>query len=97
MKYALRGQERIDLIQEVGANGLLLFEYYLRMASIENIEITDQDAANYFGWNIHTAKRWRRALTKAGWYASEQARASTGTRIFLYYLGKEEVAKARNQ
>lgn len=94
-KFSLRRHERLDLIKEVGAHGLLLFEMYLRMASIENVELTDEDAANYFGWNIHTASRYRRALIKGGWLHVEKATASSGQKIVLYYLGKDEVQTAQ--
>ena len=97
MKYSLRAQERIDLINEVGVNALVLFEYYLRMASIENVEINDEDAAAYFGWNVHTAARWRRALIKHKWFLMEKAKSHGGTKVYLYYLGKDEVAKHENQ
>ena len=94
-KFTLRKQERWDLIREIGEHGLVLFEMYLRMAAIENIELTDEDAAIYFGWNIHTASRYRRALVKGGWLHVEKARSSNGQLIVLYYLGKDEVSAAK--
>ncbi len=96
MKYSLKAQERIDLIEDTGVHGLVLFEYYLRMASVENVEITDENAAEYFGWNIHTAKRWRRKLIKAGWVYMDKARAPNGDYVFRYFLGKSEVTRSRS-
>ncbi len=95
MKYAIRGKERIAIVEEAGVNGLVLFEYYLRMASIENVEITDRSAAEYFGWGIHTAKRARIRLQNTGWVLMDRARSARGESVYLYYLGKDEVKEAR--
>lgn len=95
LKYGLRKEERLQLITEIGLQGLVLFEYYLRLASIEEAKITDEGAAEYFGWNIHTARRYRRELTNHGWVHTEKARLSNGHVIIVYYLGKEEVSRAK--
>jgi hypothetical protein len=97
MKYSLRRDERIALIEDAGLHGLVLFEFYLRLASIEDIEISDQAAADYFGWNLHTARRYRRLLVKKDWIHTEKAKLSNGHKIVLYYLGKEEVNKAKQR
>lgn len=96
MKYALRSDERKALIQETSVNGLVLFEYYLRMASVGNIELGDDtQAAEYFGWSPHTAARWRRELTKTGWFHMEKAKLPSGKNAYVYYLGKDPVAEVR--
>jgi hypothetical protein len=95
LKYSVSREERLALIQEVGVYGLVLFEYFLRMASIEDIEITDETAAEYFGWNLHTAARWRRALIKAGWFHSAAGKVSNGNKVHLYYLGKAAVIEGQ--
>lgn len=97
LKYALRQDERKALIKETGLHGLVLFEYYLRMASVDDIELTDEGAAEYFGWNIHTARRYRRALVNTGWFHTERATTADGKSIFLYYLGKEYVTQAKTK
>lgn len=93
-KYPLKNKERKDLIKEVGVHGLVLFEYYLRLAAVGTRLITDEAAAEYFGWNIHTAARWRRALVKAGWFHATRLKGD-GQTGYVYYLGKEETKKAR--
>ena len=96
MRYALNQDERRQLVKEVGTNGLVLFEYYLRMASVGTVELGDDDkAADYFGWTTHTARRWRQQLSKTGWYHSERATLPSGKRTYVYYLGKEQVAAAK--
>lgn len=91
LKYALGHSERKSLIKEIGIHALVLFEYYLRLASTENAAITDEAAAEYFDWSPHTAKRHRLSLMKAGWVAIEKARLGNGRRMEVYYLGKDEV------
>ena len=73
----------------------MLFEYYLRMAAVEDVELTDEDAAKYFGWGTHTAKRARLALQRTGWVLLDKARSPRGEKVFLYYLGKDEVKQAK--
>ena len=94
MKYALRETERKALISEVGVHGLVLFEYYLRMASVEGMELTDDVAADYFGWSVATTGRWRRELIKEGWFHADNARLKNGEKVIVYYLGKTEVSRA---
>jgi predicted transcriptional regulator len=94
LKYALGHTERRQLIKEVGIHGLVLFEYYLRLASTENALIDDEAAAEYFEWKRPTAKRHRLSLSQAGWIAFERARLSNGRRVHVYYLGKDEVEAA---
>ena len=93
-KYALTHHERKTLIRDAGIHCLVLFEYYLRLASTENTIISDDDAAEYFDWSRDTAKRWRRRLQNTGWVAIEKASLNNGRKVQVYYLGKEEVANA---
>jgi hypothetical protein len=96
LKYALRADERVTLVSEVGVHGLVLFEYFLRMASIGTIDLKDDNsAATYFGWSAHTAGRYRRLLTQKGWFHSESSTLPSGRRIHAYYLGKENVQAAK--
>ena len=94
LNYSLGHTERKTLIREIGIHSLVLFEYYLRLASTENALITDADAAEYFDWAPTTAKRHRLNLVKHGWLAIEKATLSNGRRVEVYYLGKDEVAAA---
>ena len=91
LKYALNHTERKILIRELNPHCLVLFEYYLRLASTDNAVITDEDAADYFGWNLPVAQRHRLALTRAGWFARERVTLKGGRRIHMTYLGKDEV------
>jgi hypothetical protein len=96
LKYALGNTERKDLVKDCGVHALVLFEYYLRLASTENAVITDEHAADYFTWSVHTAKRWRVKLQKMGWMLTEKAKLPNGRRIVVYYLGKDEVLQSGN-
>ena len=93
-KYSLSTAERKQLVREVGVFALVLFEYYLRLASTENTVITDKDAGEYFDWSAASAKRHRLSLAKAGWIAFEKAKLNNGRRVHVYYLGKAEVEAA---
>lgn len=95
LKYYLSAEERRSLIQEVGDAACMLYEYYLRMASIPNQVITDDMAAEYFGWNTRKVRRYRQALTNAGWYDSARYTIAKVRKGISYYIGKEAVAKTR--
>ena len=94
LRYALGHSERKELIRELGVHALVLFEYYLRLASTENAPITDQATADYFDWSPTTAKRHRLSLSQKGWIASEKFRLKNGRRMIVHYLGKAEVEAA---
>ena len=91
LKYALTHFERKSLVRELNVHCLVLFEYYLRLASVETADLTDADSADYFGWSTDTAKRHRLSLTRAGWYAREGVTLKGGGRIYIHYLGTDEV------
>lgn len=90
--YAVNQEERLDLMNEVGVNGLVLFEYYLRMASIGDVDLSDDNSAKYFGWAPTTSRRWRRALINKGFvYISKCVDPNTKQTVVIYYLGKDQV------
>jgi|TARA_R110002074_G_scaffold237996_1_gene409975 hypothetical protein len=91
LKYALNHTERRLLVREVNIYALVLFEYYLRVASTDNTPISDAAAAEYFGWTETTAQRHRLALSRAGWFAREKLTLKGGRRMHMTYLGKDEV------
>ena len=94
-KYSLSHPERKKLVRESGVQALVLFEYYLRLASTENTIITDEDAADYFGWETRTAAKWRRVLVKDGWLSAISTRQHNGHTMYTYYLGEEEVRASK--
>lgn len=95
IKYYLSAVERRELIKTLGDPACMLFEYYLRMASIPNQIITDNLAAEYFGWNSRKVRRYRQALQQAGWYAHSKYSISKHRRGVSYYIGREAVARTR--
>jgi len=97
VKYAISYSERRELIKEVKCAGLCVFEYYLRLASIEHTPIDDQETAEYFGWQKVTAKKHRLALVKAGWVYIEKGNFPGNRRMQVVHLGKDEVADAKSQ
>jgi len=97
--FYLDPDERRELIEDAGVNGLVLFEYYLHMANQKdgNEAITDERAAHWFGWTIHTAKRHRINLANTGWVLTEKHKGPGGTNTFQYYLGKSLVHERKLQ
>lgn len=94
VKFAMTRKERQELMDECGPMGLLIFEYYLRMAAVDkDIEIADSDIAEYFGIVESTAATHRRNLTKKGWILVETGKTNQGTKVVIYHLGKKEIAE----
>ena len=93
-KYLISDRERREVITKIGDSACMLFEYYLRMASIGGLPLTDFDAAAYFGWNVHKVKRNRLALGRAGWYRSTKGSFTDGRKIMSYYIGEDAVTES---
>lgn len=94
LKYYLTASERKELIHDHGDAACLLFEYYLRMASIGDEQITDTTAADYFGWSIQKVQRNRLALMKSGWYSQARYNMPNKRKGITYYIGKDAVRQA---
>ena len=90
----LEEEERRELIATIGDAALLLLEYYIRLAAVGDREISDEAAAQYFGWSIQKAKRNRLALQKAGWFKKDHYSIRPGLKGVTYYIGKESVVDA---
>jgi hypothetical protein len=93
-KYFVSDRERRQLISSIGDAAYMLFEYYLRMASIGDQELTDDNAALYFGWSTQKAKRNRLALSRAGFFRSTNGKLSDGTKTIHYYIGEDAVSES---
>ena len=93
-KFFASSNERRRLIKEVNDAGFLLYEYYLSLAGVgSKDEISDEQTAKYFGWEVSKVKRLRTNLTKAGWFSQESYSYTKGRKGITYYIGKEEVAR----
>ena len=93
-KNYLGAEDRRDLISATSDQASMLYEYYLRMVAVADAEITDATAANYFGWDIQKSKRYRRSLTKAGYFSSARFTMTNGEQGMCYYIGKDAQATA---
>jgi hypothetical protein len=94
-KYFLSDRERRELISDIGDAACMLYEYYLRMASIGDRELSDTQVAGYFGWSKYKAKRNRLALIRAGWFRSTKGVFSDGRKLMSYYIGQDAVQESR--
>jgi hypothetical protein len=90
-KFFVSSEERVDLIKDCTAAGLVLYEYYLRLASVGDVEITDEAAAIFFGWTERTTRRNRMNLINANWLYVQKLSNRSGAKSDIYYLGKEVV------
>ena len=94
-KY-LTAEERRQMIKSCGDAAVLLFDYYLKMASLNEPEEVDDDKASlYFGWTRQKAQRLRIRLTKAGWIDRTRYTLNNGNKGITYYIGKEAVTAYR--
>lgn len=93
MKYYIANQEHLAIAQDIGDSAVLLYMYYLRMATTEHPVITDIGAAKSLGWTERKARRYRGELTKHGWYKQVKFTRPDGTRMITYHIGREAVAR----
>ena len=95
VKYAMTFTERRNLMRDCGDAALCLFEYYLRVAAMNDVIFSDEGAAEYFDWDKQKAQRVRLKLEKAGWvgFSWSKSRFNTSDEQMIY-LGQDEVAAA---
>ena len=90
-KYMLTAAERRKLISETSDQASMLYEYYLRMVAVAKEPLTDKSSAAYFGWTEAKAKRYRLALTAAGYFKKTQLNGKDKTIGVAYYIGKSRL------
>lgn len=94
IKYYLSDRERRELIEECGDGACMLFEYYLRIASLTKHEpenYSDEAASEYFGWNKQKTQRNRLKLVKAKWFDSAHFKFYNNRKGVSFYVGQEAV------
>ena len=92
-KYEVNRKEREDILHNIGDSAFMLYQYYLRMAAIQDSFMEDSDASAYFGWAIRKVARNRKALEKAGYFKRIAYSSACGKKSITYYLTKERVAE----
>lgn len=91
MKYYISNQEHLQIAEEIGDSGVLMFMQLLRLAATDHPVITDEGVARSLGWTERKAKRYRLALTKFGWYKKKSFTRPDGVKMVTYHIGKESV------
>lgn len=93
LKYHISSKEHLQIAEQIGDSGVLLFMHYLRMASLDHPVITDAGVAASLGWTERKARRYRGELTKFGWYKEVRFTRPDGTKMVNYHIGKEAVER----
>lgn len=91
LKYYISFIEQAELSTKLGDAAVLLYIYYLRMASNDHPIITDETAADSLGWNIRKVRRYRGELIKEGWFRQVSYTRTDGRRGVEYHIGKAAV------
>lgn len=89
--------DKRKLMEECNDASVILFEYYLSKAGIEEFMYTDEKAAMALGWSKRKVEETRKKLTKAGYFFQRKGKYSNGTKIITTYLGKDQVAKVKKE
>jgi hypothetical protein len=102
LTYYLTPEERREVIKTISDSACLLLEYYLKRAGASRTrlmegQITDAQAAEYFGWTASKAGRIRRDLERHGWFSSLPFQSPKGRKSIHYYIGKEAVLQSQRQ
>lgn len=92
MKFYITHQEQLEITESIGDSAVLLYMYYLRMASLPHPVITDETAAKSLGWTPRKVKRYRLLLVKDGWYKESKYTRGNGTKGVEYHIGKDAVS-----
>ena len=94
MKYYVTHKEHIEIAQTIGDSAVLLYMYYLRMASTAHPVINDELAAQSLGWNARKVMRYRQLLVKDNWYREIKYSRPGGSRGVEYHIGKDAVKRS---
>lgn len=95
-KYEVTHTERNDILQKVGIEAFLLYQYYLRMSAVGEVPMEDCDALNYFN-NAITLRKIadaRRALQRLNYFKRTSFTSKSGAKSITYYVSQEAVAGA---
>lgn len=92
-KYEVQDSEREDIITNLSDAAFMLYQYYLRCASIDDIPMEDRNAQAYFKWSTSKVARARKQLEKAGYFKKIIYTATSGKRTITYYISKDRVAQ----
>ena len=92
-KYEVQLEERQDIITNLSDAAFMLYQYYLRCASIDDTPMEDDDAALYFGWSIRKVARARKQLENEGYFKKVVYSSSAGKKAITYYISKERVSE----
>ena len=90
-KYEVQQEEKDDILTTLNDQAFMLYQYYLRMASIEDSFMEDSNAASYFKWKLQKVSRTRKLLEKAGYFKKITYTSNTGNKSITYYISKDRV------
>ena len=91
-KWHLRPEQKRALIAATSDQACLMYEYFLKMVDVPNVELTDKMIGDYFGWKKHKVKMHRLLLQSAGYFHVEKIKSNQGRAGFVYHVGLDAVA-----
>jgi hypothetical protein len=86
----LNSDQTNELVTTIGANAVVIFTHYIAIAHQTNPNMEDTQLAKLTGLAVHTVKRTRIALTKAGWFLKIKS-TYKGEKQVTYLVGKDVV------
>jgi len=87
----LRLKDKVEIMNRCNSDSaVILFEYYLSKAGIEDFEFTDKKAAHALEWSIRKVQEVRKKLIKAGYFLQKKGTYHDGRKIVTTYLGREK-------
>ena len=90
-KWHLRPEQKRALISSTSDQGCLMYEYFLKMVDVPNVELTDKAIGDYFGWKKHKVKMHRLLLQNAGYFHVEKIKSNAGRAGYVYHVGLDAV------
>jgi len=85
----LRLQDKVEIMENCKSDSaVILFEYYLSKAGIEEFEFTDDKAAHALKWSVRKVQEVRKRLIKAGYFLQKKGTYNDGRKIVTTYLGR---------
>ena len=92
----LRLQDKVEIMQACNSDAVILYEYYLSKAGVEEFELSDEKAAIALRWSLRKIQEVRKKLVKEGFFLQKKGRYTDGRKIITTYLGRSKTAPFRD-
>lgn len=95
-RYTMTREEKKEIMQKLGDQAYMLYDYYLYAVSTPSPLMEDIDVAKHLFWDKSKVRRYRYKLMKLGYFRRRAGRRTVPRREINYFVGREAVLASLN-